>query len=179
MKKVVLVAILLLAVSSAKAQQYRKFLFAFDTGYPVGNSNPIAMFAIEPAYRINDKILVGLRIEPIAFNYYKTGYNSPLRSMGLNGQYYFKLTSMRLFSGVGMGLYNPISNAETKNQRNGFAVYPRVGLDFGHARVMIEYNLIQKMNNYIPDTYSGHYETVNLSYLSLKIGLFIGGGKKK
>jgi hypothetical protein len=79
-----------------------------------------------------------------------------------------------------------MSNTDTQNQRNGLGVYPRVGIDFGHARVMLEYNFIQKMNDYISPDFNpmmpnaqGHYETINKSYLSLKIGFFIGGGRKK
>lgn len=190
MKQLVLVAMLLLAIN-AEAQHYRKFLFSFDIGYPTSSLNSGGLFAMEPAYRLNDKILIGFRSEVIGFISMAGSSNSSLASMGLNGQYYFNSTSSRPFCGLGIGLYNPsdnfiMSNTDSRNQRNGFGVYPRVGLDFGHGRLMLEYNFIQEMNNYIsPGTYAaiqgaqGYYEMVNPSYLSLKIGFFIGGGKKK
>lgn len=190
MKQIVLVATLLLAIN-AEAQQYRKLLFAFNIGLYASDLNSRGLFAMEPAYRLNDKILIGFRTEVIGFVSMMGSSNSSLGSMGLNGQYYFNTTSSRLFCGLGVGLYNPsnnfiMSNTDARNQRDGFGIYPRLGFDFGHGRLMLEYNLIQKMNNYISPGINaiingaqGHYEMVNPSYLSLKIGFFIGGGKKK
>jgi hypothetical protein len=130
-------------------------------------------------------------MEQIGFVSTTGSNNASLGSMGINGHYYFNMTSLRPFCGLGIGVYNPsnnfvMNNTETQSQRNGFGVYPRIGLEFGHIRLMLEYNFIQNMNDYISPDFNpimtgaqGHYETVNKSYLSLKIGFFVGGGKKK
>jgi len=182
---------MLLISANAGAQHYRKFLFAVDIGAPISNLNPIGLFAMEPTYRLSDKIAIGFRMEQIGFVSTAGSNNASLGSMGINGHYYFDMTSLRPFCGVGIGLYNPsnnfiMSNTDAQNQRNGLGIYPRIGLEFGHARLMLEYNFIQKMNDYITPEFNpmvpgaqGHYEMVNKNYLSIKIGFFIGGGKKK
>jgi len=178
---------MLLISVSAVAQHYRKFLFAIDVGMPNSKLKPIGLLTMEPSYRVSDRIAVGFRMEQIGFVSMIGSNNSSLGSMGINGHYYFVMTTLRPFCGLGIGLYNPsnnfiMSNTETQNQRNGLGIYPRIGLELGHARLMLEYNFIQKMNDYISydsPGIPGHYETVNKSYFSLKIGFFIGGGKKK
>jgi hypothetical protein len=189
MKKIVLVAMLFISASAA-AQHYRKFLFALDVGMPNSKLKPAGLFTMEPAYRVNDKIAIGFRMETVGFVSTIGGNNLSLSSMGINGHYYFDLP-VRTFCGLGIGLYNPsnnfiMSNTETQSQRNGLGIYPRIGLEFGHARLTLEYNFIQNMNDYVSPEFNpmmplaqGHYEIVNKSYLSLKIGFFIGGGKKK
>ncbi len=132
---------------------------------------------MEPGYRITNKFLVGLRMEQIGFLSTIGGNSASLASMGINGHYYFPLEGVRPFVGLGI---------DNKSQRNGLGIYPRVGLEFGHMRIMIEYNWIQKMNDYVSPEFipmmpgaQGHYETVDKSYFALKFGFFIGGGKKK
>jgi hypothetical protein len=186
MNKLVLIAMLFVSASTS-AQQYRKFLFAFDIGYPKSQFGPIGSFSMEPGYRVTDKILIGYRMETIGFVSMIGANNISLSSMGINGQYYYSLSSVRPFFGMGIGLFNPsnnfiMSNTETQNQRNGLGIYPRIGLGVGHIRFMAEYNFIQKMSDYIPSHMigtQGHYEQVNKSYLSFKIGFFFGGGRKK
>jgi len=182
---------MLFVSASAGAQHYRKFLFAIDVGMPNSQLKPVGLFTMEPTYRVSDRIAVGFRMEAIGFVSMAGSTNSSLGSMGLNGHYYFDMTSLRPFCGLGIGLYNPsnnviMSSTDTKNQRNGLGIYPRIGLEFGHMRLMLEYNFIQKMNDYISPEFNpqmpgaqGHYEMVNKSYFSIKIGFFIGGGEKK
>jgi len=194
MKKVVFILLFLVSVT-ANAQQYRKFLFAMDFGSPLtsaASSTPIGLFSLEPGYRIHDNVLIGFRIESTGMFSNIGTDNISLSSMGINGQYYFSQKPIRPFAGLGIGLYNPnnnfiISNTDNLSQRNGIGFYPRVGFELGHMRLMLEYNIVQTMKYYIsPDmppimgiNYTGHYENINQSYLSLKIGFFIGGGKKK
>jgi hypothetical protein len=188
MKKIVLVAMLFVS-ANAGAQQYRKFFFAIDVGMPNSKLKPRGLFAMEPSYRVSDKIAVGFRMETIGIVSTIGGNEMSLSSMGINGHYYFPLPDVRPFCGLGIGLYNPsnnfiMSNTETQSQRNGVGIYPRIGLETGHVRLMLEYNFIQKMNDYIPNMNGmmgmpGHYEMVDKSYLSIKFGFFIGGGKTR
>jgi outer membrane protein X len=186
MKKTLLILILFVYVS-ASAQQYRKFLFAIDLGGPNSKSYfPINSFTMEPSYRVNDKVLVGFRIEATGIVSMTGANNSFLGSMGLNAHYYLNQSSARPFLGIGIGLYNPSNNfimnsTDNLNQRNGLGLYPRAGLEIGHFRVMMEYNFIQTMKDYISYDLPmpGHYENINKSYFSLKVGIFVRGGKKK
>ncbi len=186
MKKILLISIVLLSIS-ASAQQYRKFLFAIDVGILNKKSFPISSFTLEPGYRISDKMLIGFRIEATGFISSMGSTNQSLGSMGINAHYYLKQSRVRPFAGLGIGLYNPSNNfimnsTDNLNQRNGLGFYPRIGMEAGHFRVMMEYNLIQPMKDYISydiPTTSGHYENINKSYFSIKIGVFLGGGKKK
>jgi hypothetical protein len=181
-----LLLVTLYASINASAQQYKKFLFAFDLGVPMSNLSPIGSFTLEPGYRINDKSLIGFRMEQIGIVSMAGGNSHSLGSMGINYQRYLSLSTGRFFYGGGIGLYNPsdnfiMSNTDRLNQRNGFGFYPRIGWELGHLRLMVEYNFIQKMSDYLTSYALGaisRYELVDKSYLGLKIGFFIGGGKK-
>ncbi len=59
-----------------------------------------------------------------------------------------------------------MSNTETQSQRNGLGIYPRIGLEFGHARLMLEYNFIQNMNDYVSPEFNP------MKYFSLLLLLF-------
>lgn len=180
MKKLLFIA--MLAATNVQAQQYRKFLVAVQLGLP--NSHGfISSFTLEPGYRLSDKMQIGFRMETQNMMPY-TGSNSmPVSSMGLNAHYYLY---KHAFVGAGVGLFNPSNNfimnsTENQNQRNGVGLYPRLGYDLGHFRLMVEYNFVQPMKDYISypmPGYVGHFENVNKSYLSLKVGFFIGGGRK-
>ncbi len=186
MNKLLLVPFLF-ASTYASAQQYRKFLFAIDVGVPMGKAGSVGSFTLEPSYRLNDKTLIGFRMEQIGIISMIGANSSSLGSMGINYQRYASLSTGRFFYGGGIGLYNPsdnfiMSNTDKLNQRNGFGIYPRIGWEFGHLRLMAEYNFIEKMNYFL--SYNsigsiGHYELVDKSYLALKLGIFIGGGKRK
>src|SRR5438094_945682 len=107
MNKVLLITILL-ASTCASAQQYRKFLFAIDVGLLNSKSHlPINSFTMEPGYRVSDKVLIGFRMEQIGMFSTTGGRNESLGSIGINGHYYFKSSSVRPFFGLGIGLYNP------------------------------------------------------------------------
>jgi len=183
MRKLLFIA-LVLAMTNVQAQQYRKFLFAVQFGLPDDQSFPIGSFAMEPGYRLHDRVQLGFRMEAQTIFSSYGGNNNPVSSMGINAHYYF---FKRAFVGVGLGIFNPsnnfiMSNTDTYNQRNGIGFYPRVGWDLGHFRLMAEYNFVQPMKDYIfyPNAgMMGHYEMVNKNYLSVKIGFFIGGGRNK
>lgn len=182
MRKLILFAILL-AATNVHAQQFRKFLLAAQLGLPDGHGI-ISSFALEPGYRLSDRVQVGFRMETQNMMPFTGASSNPVNSMGINAHYYFY---KRSFFGAGVGLFNPsnnfiMSSTESQNQRNGIGFYPRVGIDLGHFRLMAECNFVQPMKDYISypmPGFVGHYENVNKNYLSLKIGFFLGGGRKK
>lgn len=115
---------------------------------------------------------------------------SAINSLTVNVQYYLSDEDFRPFVGLGIGLFNIYSSAETDNgitsvivegfdpeRRLGF--YPRVGFDAGHVNLIIDYNIIgrsvltARYNINQPATI-----TVKHGYISLKVGISIGGGRR-
>jgi len=172
------------SVSNLKAQStnYKSFKVDVAFGYavPAGSgSKGGVLFAIEPKYAINNAITLGLRMEGAltASAIEKNGESlagniKATSSYLLTGDYYFNETGFRPFAGLGVGLYD-LAGVEFDNSaldvdgatKFGFA--PRVGFETGHFRTAIEYN------------FAGKESGVNYNYLGLKVGFFLGGGKKK
>ena len=195
--------------SSAIAQEFRPFRVGLGTGFasPSGEgAKGGVLLYLEPSYRINSAIAVGLRAELAVMargTILSSGANSTADfdvsangSYTLNGQYYFSNRGFRPFVGAGFGVYTlasqkvkSFSNGSTSVSTTGgeisggtkFGFYPRVGFDAGHFTFNIEYNIIPKSTNSF--TYdsngvqtNGKSETKN-NYLGIKLGFFIGGGR--
>jgi len=146
------------------------------------------LFFIEPAYRVTNSILIGLRLESaIIARGIKgvgdddvSGNASSNASYTLNTQYYFNDNYVRPFVGAGLGFFslaavefntaidNSIDNNEVATDTR-FGFYPRVGLDVGHFNFTIDYNFIPKTD--IP----GIGEVKN-NYFGIRAGFSIGGG---
>ncbi|HEV3413194.1 MAG TPA: hypothetical protein VG101_11980 [Puia sp.] len=85
--------------------------------------------------------------------------------------YYFTNGGFRPFIGAGAGVYTTAAiDSSTSNSSissipsaSQFGYMARVGFEVGHLRVGAEYNFVAS----------------NASYLGLKIGVCIGGGRKK
>lgn len=163
---------------------------------------------LEPSYRISDAIALGLRLETAIMLRGTTfvtagntssasGSVSASGSYTVNGQYYFSNKGFRPFVGAGLGLYS-LASASFSSTTSGnntsssssdavsggtkFGFYPRIGFDASHFTMNIEYNVIGKSTNSF--TYdsngvvsTGKSETKN-NYLGVKVGFFIGGGKR-
>lgn len=166
------------------------------------------LFYLEPSYRVTDQIAVGLKAEAAVMlrgtTFTQNGQTSAASgsvsaagSYTLNGQYYFMDGGFRPFAGLGFGIYSLASASFSAVNTGGsssssaseavsggtkFGFYPRIGFDAGHFTMNIEYNIIPKStNSFQVDTGSGFTtaksETKN-NYLGIRIGFFIGGGKK-
>ncbi len=193
MKKTSLLLFVCLAFSVAvQAQEFKKFKVAVGGGYasPAGKgAKGGVLFYIEPAYRIQDNISVGLRMEQALVvrgfsEDVPSGIDLNIAGIGsytLNGQYYFNNNNFRPFVGAGFGLYSLAavkydSNGQTDVQavasgsKVGF--YPRVGFDLNHFNVSIDYNIIGATK-----VAGGDGEFKN-SYLGVRIGGSFGGGRK-
>ncbi len=208
MKKHVWVAVLMLCAFSAAAQEYKPVKVGLGLGYasPAGEgSKGGVLLYLEPAYRINDQIAVGLRLELAAMARVAvvgdaSGGSADAEvsangSYTLNGQYYFLNGTFRPYAGLGVGLFSMASatvssstsgsgSASTEvsgDQKIGF--YPRLGFDLGHFSMNLEYNIIPKTESTVVvvdgnGTTSTATSTVQNSYLGIKLGFFIGGGRK-
>ncbi len=188
----ILTGMLLLVACTASAQDYKPFKLGLGLGFALATGNGSAggaLVTIEPAYRVTDKIAVGLRLETAAVT---RGYSltlgpsteinvAAIGSYTLSGQYYFGSSKFRPFAGLGFGVYtlaamdvtidsninDLVIPAET---RVGF--YPRIGFDSGHFTMAVEFNVI-------PSTpVAGAPGEVNNSYLGVRIGGFFFGGHK-
>jgi hypothetical protein len=188
MKKIIGISLLIMLAVSVQGQGLKKFRVGITAGYamPAGEGAKGGVcIALEPSYRINDAFVVGLRAESaiIARGFseavpYLDFQVTGLGSYTLNGQYYFKSDGFRPFAGLGFGLYVldalefevdgvPIMVGESESK---FGFYPRLGFDAGHFTMLLEYN-------FVPPTKAGTNEIKN-SYIGIKIGVNIGGGRK-
>lgn len=166
------------------------------------------LFYLEPSYRVMDKLAVGLKAEWAVMvrgasytangqSYAYNGSASAAGSYTLNGQWYFTDSGFRPFAGLGFGIYQLASasvsgfgngNTQVTNQSDAvsagtkFGFYPRVGFDAGHFTMNIEYNIIGANTNTIQVDNNGTVTTAKVdsknNYLGVRIGFFIGGGKK-
>jgi hypothetical protein len=140
---------------------------------------------IEPSYTFSSRFKTGIRFEEAALNMDNIGSGAVTLDY-----YYFRNESLRLFAGGGFSHYNishsggcgdpamyPMQITSTKNS----GAIARIGFEAAHFRFGIEYN-------FVPSTYliSTLADGQNLStvqyrnnYFALKIGMCIGGGKKK
>jgi hypothetical protein len=122
-------------------------------------------------------------------------------SCSVNGQYYFSNGVFRPFVGLGFGIYTtPSTGGSETSFTNKFAyeftegitssqkigVYPRVGFDAGHFSFNIEFNIgpsFRYENSFhtIPldstSTSTSYKGGVGITYLGIKCGFFIGGGR--
>jgi outer membrane protein W len=197
MKKITSVLCLVLFVAvAANAQEFKKFRVGVGAGYAkAGGSGGGGgvMFAVEPGYRVTDALLVNLRWESAAVvrgTVDDTGADFDVAGIGsytLNGQYFFSTNNFRPFAGVGFGMFNlaavkveatsggtagSAASAETK-----FGVYPRIGFDFRHFTVCIDYNIIPNTKAVATSGTTTSTEFKN-SYIGFRLGGYFGGGRK-
>ncbi|MBS1541933.1 MAG: hypothetical protein JSS73_14875 [Bacteroidetes bacterium] len=151
------------------------------------NANNGWLIFIEPSYRTSDNFFVGFR--------YEGAYNKSMSvlSYSFNGQYYFSSNTSRVrsFVGLGAGLYiadyNSIgsfnTNLETALGKTSFGFYPRVGFDFGHFSLSVDWNISSESKvtfiEYLVGGSKVYAANVNPSYLSIRGSICLGGGKKK
>jgi outer membrane protein W len=192
MKKLTLLfALCVLLTVGATAQEFKKFKVGLGGGYAIPGGNGAkggVLFYLEPAYRVQDNISVGLRMEWAAM---ARGYSeavdgaefsvSTSGSYTLNGQYYFNNNSFRPFVGAGVGMYSiKAASIEVDGQSGAIpglkdetkiGFYPRVGFDAGHFTLSIDYNLVGATKI---DGMDGEFKN---SYIGIRLGGFFGGGR--
>lgn len=193
MKKISLLSLLVLCAGLvASAQEYKPFKVGVGLGYALttgdGAKGGVLLY-LEPAYRVSDPLLVGIRLETAAVT---RGFSEDVLASGGSidvaaigsfsafGQYYFSTGSFRPFIGAGAGFFTlaavsgsaqgtVVTAVEASNK---FGFYPRVGFDLGHFNMSVDFNLIPAS-----ETIGGLAEVKN-SYLGFRAGFSIGGGKK-
>jgi hypothetical protein len=200
MRKITLLAFSTFLSIFLSAQEYEEFTpienkpFRVDLfgglAMPAGNLlGGGVLLGIEPKYAITAAINAGLRLEGAGLvrSFYRVTLNqqkvqADLTLMGstlLTTDYYFNSNSdIRYFAGLGAGAYwygaasfegNTNTDIDPSETKAGvrFGMMPRIGIEGYHMRIAAEYNFVGKAGR-----------TRN-SYLGLKLGIYLGGGKIK
>lgn len=174
MNKFLVLILLSLPSFNGLAQHYKPIRVAFGIGLSHG---VIAYF--EPSVRITDKFSLGYRSEGGAFLGGIDAYYV-LSSKGGVLQYYFLDRDVRFFAGLGCASYTYHETNYTSSTDPSFGFFPRIGYDAGHLTACVDFNVI---DNFTTSVYPPHSfpttETHNHNYISIRIGLVIGGGPKK
>ncbi len=190
MKKIAFIfSVCLLFAATAQAQDYKKFKVGLGAGYAIpggkGAGGGVLLY-LEPAYRVTDELLIGLRGEAAIVARGFADDNSVsldaalIGSWSLNAQYYLSNNTFRPFVGAGFGIFNltgasitgdpnnPNTTETAKETKVGF--YPRVGFDVGHFTLSLDYNIIPTSSTDTGD--------LKNSYFGIRVGGFFGGGRK-
>jgi hypothetical protein len=202
MKKILLAGLTVLSIAtSLHAQNYKPFRVDIMSGWAIpqgdGAKGGVA-FSFEPRYSIIDKLSVGLRLEAAitARGWVASDGSSASADVSASGSYlatsdyYYSNRFFRPFSGVGTGVYSLASASFAANSQNGsvglagstkFGGMIRSGFELSHFRFAVEYNLIGKSKQTVTDGNGNTLGTATAknSYCAIKIGFFIGGGKKQ
>jgi hypothetical protein len=202
MKNFLAIFILSTTISlSAKAQDagdLKPFKIDLSMGYAIPGGEGAKggiIFAVEPKYAVIPNLAVGLRMEGAIIAKF-SGYdeegnamNTKVKAAGsylATGDYYFTNNfALRPFAGVGAGIFSIAGiemNSSSENISGGskFGGMVRGGVEAGHFRIGLEYNIVPKttFEGYDSD---GNYVTGLTSsnnYIGIKIGAFIGGGRR-
>ncbi len=200
MRKVLLLSAIFFVAfcASTKAQnegEFKPFKVDVSLGYalPIGGTGGKggALFVVEPKYAVLPQISVGLRLEAavtVAGVDMSTGtYNDNATAKAAasylaTADYYFTNSDLRPFAGAGVGLFNTAA-ASINNYNDNitseakFGGMVRTGIEYKHLRFGVEYNLIPKSTvpESSPSAHDGY--TVQNSYVGIKLGVCIGGGR--
>ena len=186
---------------SAKAQDavhLKPFKVDLSVGYAIPGGEGTkggVLFALEPKYAVIPNLSIGLRMEAAIIAKF-SGYDEAGNAMDTKvkaagsylatGDYYFTNNyALRPFAGAGAGIFS-IAAMEV-NSNNGkvsggskFGGMVRGGVEAGHFRIGLEYNLVPKTTYEGYDS-DGNYVTglsSSNNYMGIKVGVCIGGGRK-
>ncbi|MCK8492866.1 hypothetical protein M0L20_13435 [Spirosoma sp. RP8] len=196
--KRILFVLFVLAGFSASAQEFKPFKVNLSVGYakPLNSAaSGGVLFAVEPKYGLSDNFDLGLRLEAavvargVVYNgNTATGDVGAFSSYLLTGNYLFGTGGIRPFLGVGVGFYS-IGSAGTvviyDGQTNSnvtfvndtkFGGMVRGGIKAGHFVAAVEYNAAPTTQNRLGNTTTTI--TSENSYLGIKVGFDIGGGRR-
>lgn len=200
MKKVLMLSsIFFLAfAASANAQdegEFKPFKVDVSLGYaiPTGGtgSKGGALFVVEPKYAVLPQLSVGLRLESAVMlsgvNLSTGEYNSSSSAKAAvsylaTGDYYFNSNDFRPFAGAGAGLFTTAAvdiDSDNPNIAEGskFGGMIRAGFEYKHLRFGAEYNLVPKSTVAASSPTANDGYTVQNSYIGIKLGVCIGGGR--
>lgn len=194
MKKIILSAIAVFALTNSYSQQEGKFRVGLDLGYTVpSNGGGGVLFSIEPKYNIKDNMNVGLRIGAAAMvRDIKDNGDTTSAKVSANGSYvgtydyYFNNSGGTFVPYIGGGVgYYSIANVEfddvdsssdaTLDASGKMGGLIRGGFEWGKFRMGLEYNFVPKSE--LQDISGAKIANVSNTYLGIHLGFYLGGGK--
>lgn len=194
MKKIILTAIAVFALTNIYSQEEGKFRVGLDLGYTVpSNGGGGVLFSIEPKFNLKDNMNVGLRIGAAAMvRDIKSDGESTSAKISANGSYvgtydyYFNNSggSFVPYIGGGAGYYS-IANVEFDDVESSSDValdangkmggLIRGGFEWGKFRMGVEYNFVPKSD--LQDMSGEKVGSISNTYLGIHLGFYLGGGK--
>lgn len=198
MKKITFSILLLSAVVIANAQtHFKPFKFDLSTGYAIPSGDGAKggiLFVGEPKYAVIPNLSVGLRFEVAVMARGMADASGNLSEAEVKaagsylatGDYYFMQSTVRPFAGAGLGIYS-LASASANNTTaaagagSKFGEMVRAGVEISHFRLGLEYNIVPSTTTEAVDAQSGETYTSKAknSYVGIKLGFTIGGGKIK
>ncbi len=176
---------------TSSAQEFKPFKFNLSLGYPTTGG---ILLSVEPKYGLSDQVDLGFRYELglMGRPYTLDGLNarSELKASSsylFTGNYLISQGTFRPFVGAGVGLFTlvSISFSEAGGSADGgisggskFGGMLRAGFKASHFVLGVEYNAVPKTRGVLVGTSGANlnYERPN-SYLGIKVGIDIGGGR--
>ena len=196
MKKIIVLAFVVLAFASGYSQEQGKFRVGLDIGFVPSEGGGGAMFSLEPKYNINDNMNIGLRLGIAAIiKDLNTDGDSPSAKVSASGSYvgtydyYFHKSgsSFAPYVGGGFGYYS-LANVEvdeTTGEGSTTEYSPAVsgvfgglirgGFEWAGFRMGLEYNFLPDSD--MENSSGVVIGTAKNAYLGIHIGFFVGGGK--
>ena len=197
MKKLLLFSLILLSINFVKAQGFSPFKVDLAVGAAIPQGSGAkggVLFSLEPKYAVIQRLSVGMRMEAavMARGFQSSDGSSTSADVAasasylVTSDYYYTNFAFRPFTGVGAGIYS-FASASVNNQGFGgssgtrFGTMVRSGFEAGHFRMAFEYNIVGKTSQTTVDGSGNTKTTVTSrnSYMGIKIGFFIGGGRRK
>ena len=176
---------------TVSAQEFKPFKLNFSVGYPTSGG---ILLSLEPKYGVSDQIDLGFRYElglmdrPLSLD----SQNVEIQLKGassylITGNYLLSNTNFRPYVGAGVGLFTIVDlsfstgGSSTDGGISGgnkFGGMVRAGFKASHFVFGLEYNAVPKTRGVLVGTSGANlnYERPN-SYVGIKVGIDIGGGR--
>jgi hypothetical protein len=200
MKKisVLIVVAAMLAGSAIGQTNLKPFKVDLSLGYAIPGGDGAkggVIFVIEPKYAVLPPLSLGLRMEAAliarfgGFDSEGNPNNVDVKGSGsylATGDYYFVNNyALRPFAGIGLGVYR-IAGVEVNSTTEGtstaskFGQMIRAGVELSHFRMAVEYNIVPS-TTFSGWDMNGNPATLTSknSYIGIKAGVCIGGGRTK
>jgi len=184
MKKLILIILSFFAISIQAQHVFLKMDAGIGTALSFGDLRAYGISAsIEPKVFITNNISAGLRIEgDVLFGGHIPVDNASELTVGMSaraatlvkGEYYLTDMKVRLFGGLGMGMYTQANvaasgtgSASITASRN-FGVAPELGVTLGNFRLSAIYNLVAGKD--LIEISVGNFQEVRKNYVVLQLG---------
>ncbi len=193
MKKIILLALLTLAVAHSYSQEKGKFRLGLDLGYVPASGGVGGLLSLEPKFNIKDNMNVGLRfgITGIVKDIQESSITTTAKvsaNSSFTGtyDYYFHKSGSDFvpYIGAGVGYYS-LANVEVDDSTSSEDINPavtgemgalvRAGFEWGKFRMGVEYNLVPDSD--LENLNGDKVGTAKNAYLGIHVGFFVGGGK--